>query len=78
MWVEFIEIFMEKCMPAKWEEYQRARYDYEGYIFRWDIRSPRGAELWGPCPGKRLRAVEVVELIEPDGRRKRLRVRDHA
>jgi len=71
MWIEFIELFMEKVWPAKWEEYQQARYDYEGYIYRWDVRSCRGTEIWCKCPGKRLRPVEVVQV---DG--KRLRVRD--
>lgn len=71
MWVEFIEIFMEKCMPAKWEEYQQARYDYEGYVYRWDVTNWNMAEMWGKCPGKRLRPVEVVVI---NG--KRMRVRD--
>jgi hypothetical protein len=71
MWVEFIEIFMEKVWPAKWEDYQRARYDYEDYISREDVKDMRGGEIWCRCPGKRVRMVEVVVQ---DG--KRLRVRD--
>lgn len=77
MWVEFIEIFMEKVWPAKWEDYQQARYDYEGYISRNQVLDMAGAEIWCPCPGKRVRMVEVVRVEGPYGSSKRLRVRDH-
>jgi hypothetical protein len=71
MWVEFIEIAMEKLWPVKWEDYLRARYDYEGYVNRGDVTDWQGAEIWGAAPGKRVRSVEVVNLGGV-----RLRVRD--
>jgi len=76
MWVEFVERFMETVWPARWEDYQRARYDYEGYIFRDQVSDLRGAEIWAARPGKRLRPVEVVCVEGPYGAVRRLRVRD--
>lgn len=71
MWVEFIELFMEKVWPARWEDYQQARYDYEGWISRDQVGELQGAEIWCKAPGKRLRSVEVVMY-----QGKRMRVRD--
>lgn len=69
MLVEFVELVSEKLWPARWEDYQRARYDYEGYIERGKVSSWASAEMWAPCRGKRVRPVEVV-LVE--GRRLRV------
>lgn len=73
MWVEFIELFMEKVWPAKWEQYQQARYDYEGWINEDQVYELGGSELWCKCPGKRLRSVQVVKWYG-----KRMRVRDRS
>lgn len=71
MWMEAIEIFMEKICPERWEAYQQARYDYEGYISREeaDEHPVWGSEFWCACPGKRRKPVEVVCV---EGRRYRV------
>lgn len=69
MWVEMIERASEILWPNRWEMYQQARYDYEGYIKREEVKDMAGAEIWCPCPGKRVRMVEIVNV---EGRRVRV------
>jgi hypothetical protein len=69
MLVEAIELIAERIIPGRWEAYQQARYDYEGWVSENEVSDYSGAEMWCKSPGKRFRSVCVVVK---NGRRMRV------
>jgi len=59
----FLYPLMRYFFPKQWGEWEQARYDYVGVISRSALSDKytwEGAEFWGPRPGIRPYAVEVV------------------